>query len=111
MSSAGGCGLGNGAISISYWAKMFRRGCFERQLLGVLGRASLAARLCSSWLPITSLGRDRPRRFILPMTALRLTPISRAIWPHESPAWRQLFTNSMRSEVQVADMLMALLGG
>jgi hypothetical protein len=46
------------------------------------------------------------------MTALRLTPISRAIWPHESPAWRQRFTNSMRSEVQVAqfaDMLMALL--
>src|SRR6266403_5564888 len=112
MSPAGGCGLGNAAISISRWAKMFRRGRFERQVPGVLGRASLAARLCSSCLPITSLGRDRPRRFILPMTALRLTPISRAIWPHESPAWRQRFTNSMRSEVQVAqfaDMLMALL--
>jgi hypothetical protein len=40
------CGLGNAAISISCWAKMFRRGRFERQvLLGVLGRASLAARL------------------------------------------------------------------
>src|SRR6266478_5906552 len=106
MSSAGGCGLRNAAISISCWAKMFRRGRFERQVLAVFGRASLAARL--------SLGRDRPRRFILPMTALRLTPISRAIWPHESPAWRQRFTNSMRSEVQVAqfaDMLMALLGG
>jgi hypothetical protein len=44
--------------------------------------------LCSSCLPITSLGRDRPRRFLLPMTALRVTPISRAIWPHESPDWR-----------------------
>src|SRR6478752_6798643 len=112
MASAGGCGLGNAAISISCWPKMFRRGCFGRQVLAVFGRASLAARLCSSCLPITSLGRDRPRRFILPMTALRLTPISRAIWPHESPAWRQRFTNSMRSEVQVAqfaDMLMALL--
>jgi hypothetical protein len=36
-------------------------------------------RLCSSCLPITSLGRDRPSRFLLPMTALRVTPISRAI--------------------------------
>src|SRR6266511_5897804 len=87
MSSAGGCGLGNAAISISCWAKMFRCGRFERQVLGVLGRTSFAARLCSSCLPITSLGRDRPRRFLLPMTALRVTPISRAIWPHESPAW------------------------
>jgi hypothetical protein len=43
------------------------------------------------------------------MTALRVTPISRAVWPHESPAWRQRFSSSMRSEVQVAqfaDMLM-----
>jgi hypothetical protein len=51
-----------------------------RQVLGVFGRASLAARLCSNCLPIKSLGRDRPRRFILPMTALRVTPISRAVW-------------------------------
>src|SRR5258705_1819570 len=89
---------------------MFRRGRFERQVLGVLGRASVAARLCSGCLPITSLGRDRPRRFILPMTALRVTPISRAVWLHESPAWRHRFSSSMRSEVQVAqfaDMLMA----
>src|SRR5215831_13629343 len=110
MSSAGGCGLRNVTISISCWSKMFRRGRFERQVLGVLGRASLAARLCS----ITSLGRDRPRRFILPITALRVTPISRAVWPHERPAWRQRFSSSMRSEVQVAhfaDTLMALLGG
>src|SRR5438034_11825467 len=112
MSSAGGCGLGNAAISISCWAKMFRRGRFGLQVLGVFGRASLAERLCSSCLPIISLGRDRPRRFLLPMTALRVTPISRAIWPHESPAWRQRFSSSMRSEVQVAlfaDMLMTLL--
>src|SRR5262249_25868984 len=70
----------------------------------------LAVRLCSSCLAIKSLGRDRPRRFILPMTALRVTPISRAVWPQESPAWRQRFSSSMRSEVQVeqfADMLMA----
>src|SRR5439155_17845995 len=90
MSSAGGCGLGNAAISISCWAKMFRRGRFGLQVLGVFGRASLAERLCSSCLPIISLGRDRPRRFLLPMTALRVTPISRAIWPHESPAWDAL---------------------
>src|SRR6516162_7204320 len=114
MTSVGGCGLGNAAISLSCWAKTFRCGRFERQVLGVLGCASLAARLCSSCLPIRSLGRDRPRRFILPMTALRVTPISRAIWLHERPAWRQRFSRSMRSEVQVAqfaDMLMALLGG
>src|SRR5262245_2593154 len=111
MSSAGGCGLRNVTISISCWAELFRRGLFERQALGVFGRASLAARLCSSCLPITSLGRDRPRRFTLPMTALRVTPISRAVWPHERPAWRQRFSSSMRSEVQVAhfaDMLIAL---
>src|SRR4029453_2580822 len=113
MSSAGGCGLRNVTISISCWAKMFRRGRFERQVLEVLGRASLAARLCSSCSLITCLGRDRPRRFILPMTALRVTPISRAIWPHERPAWRQRFSRSMRSEVQVAqfaDMLDGLAG-
>jgi len=51
-----------------------------------LRACSLAVRLRSSCLPITSLGRDRPRRFILPITALRVTPISRAIWLHESPA-------------------------
>jgi hypothetical protein len=39
----------------------------------IFGRAGL----CSSCLSITSLGRDRPRRLILPMTALRVTPISR----------------------------------
>src|SRR6266550_9365496 len=112
MASARGFGLGNAATS--WWAEMFGRGCFERQVLAVFGRASLAARLCSSCLAITSLGRDRPRRFILPMTALRVTPISRAVWPHESPAWRRRFSSSMRSEVQVAqfaDMLMALIGG
>ena len=59
---------------------------FGSQVLGVFGRAGLAVRLRSSCLPITSLGRDRPRRFILPITALRVTPISRAIWLHESPA-------------------------
>jgi hypothetical protein len=30
--------------------------------------------------------RERPSRFILPMTALRETPISLAIWAQESPA-------------------------
>jgi hypothetical protein len=56
------------------------------------------------------LGEDVPAR----TTALRVTPISRAIWPHESPAWRRRFSSSMRSELQIAqfaDMLMALLGG
>jgi hypothetical protein len=47
MSSAGGCGLGNGAISISCWAKMFRRRRLERQVLGILGRARTSGRRAS----------------------------------------------------------------
>ena len=54
IASARDFGFGNAATS--WWAEMFRRGCFGRQVLAVFGRASLAARLCSSCLPITSLG-------------------------------------------------------
>ena len=45
---------------------------------------------------------DRPSRWILPMTALRVTPISAAIWLQVSPAVTQLWSCSMRSVVQVA---------
>jgi glycine cleavage system aminomethyltransferase T len=41
---------------------MFRRGRFGRQILGVFGRAGLAARLRSSCLPITALGACRLER-------------------------------------------------
>ena len=58
----------------------------------------LGARLTDR--PATSLGRDRPRRFIWPMTALRVTPISRAIWLHERPAWRQRFSITLMSSVK-----------
>jgi hypothetical protein len=34
----------------------------------------------------TSAGRDRPSRESLPITALRVTSISRAIWLQVSPA-------------------------
>ena len=37
----------------------------------------------------------------VPMTALRLTPISRAICPHESPASIRSFRSAMRSVVHV----------
>jgi len=45
--------------------------------------------------------RARLRRESLPMTALRLTPISPAIWRHDSPAAKHLFSSSTRSSVQV----------
>jgi hypothetical protein len=47
------------------------RKLFERLGVDVVrtdGRAGLVARICSSCSLITSLGRDRPRRFILPIT-------------------------------------------
>jgi hypothetical protein len=50
---------------------------------------------------MTSFGRDRPRRFILPMTALRVTPISRAIWLQVSPALKWRLSSSTRSESHV----------
>src|SRR5215472_8901429 len=90
---------------------MFRRGCFGRQVLGVFGCAGLAARLRSSCLPITSLGRDRPSRFILPITALRVTPISRAIWLHDSPALKWRLSSSTRSESQDWRIEVARLAG
>src|SRR5947209_8472763 len=72
---------------------MSRAARLRRQTPGVLGAfgcAGFAVRPASRRLMIASSGRDRPRRFLLPMTALRVTPISRAIWPHESPAFDAL---------------------
>ncbi len=43
-----------------------------------------------------------PRRWILPMTALRLTPISAAIWLQDSPATTKFRSCSIRSAVQGA---------
>jgi hypothetical protein len=52
----------------------------------------------------TAAGRpgDRPRRWILPMTALRVTPISAAIWLQVRPATTQFRSCSTRSGFQVA---------
>src|SRR6185295_15478381 len=44
--------------------------------------------------------RERPSRFILPMTALRETPISLAIWAQESPALKKVLSMATRSVVQ-----------
>ncbi len=52
-------------------------------------------------LPAVFLERDKPSRFALPMTALRLTPISWAICAHESPASVRCFRRAMRSTVHV----------
>ena len=51
-----------------------------------------------------ALSRVRLSRESLPMTALRLTPMSAAIWRQERPASKQLFRRSMRSVVQVGAM-------
>jgi hypothetical protein len=64
---------------------MFRRGRCGRQVLGVFGRASLAARLCSSCLPVKSLGRDRPSIWSSRSSAARLRGRSR----RGSPAGRR----------------------
>jgi hypothetical protein len=51
------------------------------------GRAGVAPIRCASaeGRPRGRVG-DRPMRWILPMTALRVTPISPAIWLQVSPA-------------------------
>src|SRR5215510_7052400 len=67
------------------------------------GRASLAARrICAA---SRSRGRDSPIRFILPITELRVTPISRAIWLQVSPASKQRLSCSTRSELQVKEVV------
>ncbi len=44
---------------------------------------------------------DRPRRWTLPITALRvMPPSSPAIWLAESPSAHSFFSNSTRSSVQ-----------
>jgi hypothetical protein len=45
---------------------------------------------------------DRPRRWILPMTALRVTPIWAAIWLQVKPLTTELRSCSTRSGVQVS---------
>src|SRR5436305_6024879 len=107
--SSRGSRTGKAAFNISGCVQMLRRERFGRHALGVFGPASPAAR--RTGLANMSLGRDRPRRFILPMTALRVTPISRAIWLQVSPASKQRLRRSTRSELQVAafaSMLIAL---
>src|SRR5262249_55362051 len=49
--------------------------------------------------------RDRPSRFVLPITALRLTPSSRAICPDENPAHIRSFRSAMRSIVHVVSII------
>src|SRR5262245_38708607 len=51
--------------------------------------------------PVALRPRDKPKRLILPMTALRETPISRAICPHVRPALRQVVRIARRSVVEV----------
>jgi hypothetical protein len=50
---------------------------------------------------LVPLKRDRPSLLAFPITALRLSPISRAICPHESPASIRFFRSAMRSAVHV----------
>src|SRR5262249_47968565 len=49
--------------------------------------------------PLALRPRDRPKRLILPMTALRETPISHAICAHVRPALTQLLSMATRSVV------------
>ena len=67
----------------------------------ILGRAIFGVPVRSDFVPAALLKRDRPSRFALPMTALRLTPISQAICPHESPASIRFFRSAMRSVVHI----------
>ena len=54
--------------------------------MAILRRAMFGAPGRSGCPAVALLKRDKPSRFVFPITALRLTPISRAICPHESPA-------------------------
>src|SRR5689334_5078915 len=49
--------------------------------------------------------RVKFRRFSLPITALRLTPMASAISRQDSPAAKWLFRSSMRSTVQVGSVM------
>src|SRR5262249_423342 len=50
---------------------------------------------------------ERPRRWTLPITALRVTPpSSAAIWLAESPSAHSFFKSSTRSSVQVMPQLL-----
>src|SRR5262245_121782 len=62
---------------------------------------SRSATLRCRGLAITRSRGARRRRLILPMTALRLTPISSAIWLQDSPASKQLFSCATRAAVHV----------
>src|SRR5262249_9180715 len=65
----------------------------------LLGCAFLRTPVCFN------LKRDRPSRFVLPITALRLTPRSPAIWPDETPAHIRSFRSAMRSIVHVVSII------
>ena len=75
------------------------------------GAAFLAAFFLS--LAFTGDGRDfRPRRWALPMTALRLTPpSSSAIWLAVEPPSHIFLSVAMRSSVQLIQSLPNLLSG
>src|SRR6476469_7347834 len=65
------------------------------------GRDPFAGRFRSGRGASPLFFRFRLRRESLPMTALRLTPISPAIWRQDNPASKCLFRSSRRSSVQV----------
>src|SRR5262245_60193108 len=89
--STTGSGSARRADRMSCWVTR-RRDTFRRSRFGV-----------------AIVKRERWRRLILPMTALRLTPISTAIWPHDSPAAKQLFSCSMRSAVHVLPITLMVM--
>src|SRR5262245_50880939 len=70
----------------------------------VPGRALLGCAFLRT-LVCLKLKRDRPSRFVLPITALRLTPSSRAICPDEYPAHIRSFRSAMRSIVHVVSII------
>jgi hypothetical protein len=51
-------------------------------------------------------GLSRRTPGILPITALRLTPMSSAIWRQVNPASKRLFRSSIRSSVQVGSSML-----
>src|SRR5215471_11151558 len=80
-------------------ANDFKRIC--RNFCTPRGRLAHEASLLVLPARMTPLSRERLSRVILPITALRLTPISLAISRHDRPAAKWSFRASIRSVVQV----------
>jgi len=76
--------------------------------VAVMGRAFLRVPVCFKHPGIALLKRDRPSRLALPITALRLTPSSRAICPQDNPAPMRSFRSAMRSCVHVVSVIAGL---